>query len=268
MIVKQAAHVLDLFEFFAQHRQPANLVEISEHFNWPRSSTFNLLTTLLEKGYLYEPRSRAGYYPTPRWLTIAKTISDVEPLPEWTHSLIAELSADTGETAAIAAPAGTMAVFIDVIEFDRSDPILRGDRPPHSNPCHRERASAAPAVFAGRAQFALPENRIQTMGARNPDQRGSRGAGASEINRAWLLQQLRRLQPRSGRGGDADTARRAATLDHRRRPGIPHASQNAELCGYVEGPDRTAHAGGLEAGESRQIIKVTPRLACQAINAG
>jgi DNA-binding IclR family transcriptional regulator len=79
-------------------------------------STFNLLTTLAEKGYLYEPRPRAGYYPTPRWLALAKIISDVEPLPEWTHALIAELSAATGETAAIAAPAGTMAVFIDVVE--------------------------------------------------------------------------------------------------------------------------------------------------------
>jgi len=116
MIVRQAAYVLDIFEYFARVRKPATLAEVADHFGWPRSSTFNLLTTLAEKGYLYEPRPRAGFYPTPRWLVLAQTISDVEPLPEWTHTLIAELSAETGETAAIVAPAGTMAVFIDVVE--------------------------------------------------------------------------------------------------------------------------------------------------------
>lgn len=116
MIVRQAAHVLDIFEYFAQVRKPATLAEIADHFGWPRSSTFNLLSTLAEKGYLYEPRPRAGYYPTPRWLTLAQAISEAEPLPAWTHALVAELSAETGETAALVAPAGTMAVFIDVVE--------------------------------------------------------------------------------------------------------------------------------------------------------
>ena len=117
MIVRQAAYVLDIFEYFARVRKPATLAEVADHFSWPRSSTFNLLTTLVEKGYLYEPRPRAGFYPTPRWLAMARTISEVEPLPEWAHTLIAELSAETGETAAIVAPAGTMAVFIDVVEL-------------------------------------------------------------------------------------------------------------------------------------------------------
>lgn len=116
MMVRQAAHVLDVLEYFARTKKPATLAEIADHFRWPRSSTFNLLSTLSEKGYLYEPRPRAGYYPTPRWLAMARAVSEVEPLPAWTHALIAELSAATGETAAVVAPSGTMAVFIDVVE--------------------------------------------------------------------------------------------------------------------------------------------------------
>jgi IclR family acetate operon transcriptional repressor len=116
MIVRQAAHVLEIMEFFAQTKKPATLAEIADHFSWPRSSTFNLLATLSEKGYLYEPRRRSGYYPTPRWLTLARMVSEVEPLPPWTHALISELSAATGETASIVAPSGVMAVFIDVVE--------------------------------------------------------------------------------------------------------------------------------------------------------
>ncbi|MBI5265069.1 MAG: IclR family transcriptional regulator [Bradyrhizobium sp.] len=116
MIVRQAANVLEILEYFARTKKPATLAEIADHFGWPRSSTFNLLTTLSEKGYLYEPRPRAGLYPTPRWLAMARMVSEVEPLPEWTHALIAELSAETDETSSIVAPSGVMAVFIDVVE--------------------------------------------------------------------------------------------------------------------------------------------------------
>jgi IclR family transcriptional regulator, acetate operon repressor len=118
MIVRQAANVLEIMEFFAQTKKPATLAEIADHFGWPRSSTFNLLMTLSEKGYLYEPRPRGGYYPTPRWLAMARMVSEVEPLPPWTHALVAELSAETGETASIVAPSGVMAVFIDVVESE------------------------------------------------------------------------------------------------------------------------------------------------------
>jgi DNA-binding IclR family transcriptional regulator len=54
--------------------EAATLAELADHFNWPRSGTFNLLTTLSEKGYLYELRPRAGYYPTraDRWRFRAK----------------------------------------------------------------------------------------------------------------------------------------------------------------------------------------------------
>jgi DNA-binding IclR family transcriptional regulator len=116
MIVRQAANVLEIMEFFAQMKKPATLAEIADHFGWPRSSTFNLLATLSDKGYLYEPQRRGGYYPTPRWLAMARQVSEVEPLPSWTHALVSDLSAETGETASIVAPSGVMAVFIDVVE--------------------------------------------------------------------------------------------------------------------------------------------------------
>lgn len=151
MIVRQAANVLDIFEYFARTKKPTTLAELADHFNWPRSSTFNLLTTLSERGYLYEPRPRAGYYPTPRWLAMARQASEVEPLPAWSHALIADLSAETGETAAIAAPSGTMAVFIDVVES--SAPIRYFAQIGHRIPIH--------ATSSGRALLLqyTPEER-------------------------------------------------------------------------------------------------------------
>lgn len=116
MHVRQAANVLEILEFFARRQKSATLAEISDELGWPRSSTFNLVSTLTDKGYLYEPRARGGYYPSPRWLAMAQAISQAEPLPDAVYRMIAEISADTGETTAIGAPAGTSAIFIHVVE--------------------------------------------------------------------------------------------------------------------------------------------------------
>ena len=202
MIVRQAANVLEIMEFFAQTRKPATLAEIADHFGWPRSSTFNLLATLSEKGYLYEPRPRAGFYPTPRWLAMARMISEVEPLPPWTHQLIADLSAETGETASIVAPAGVMAVFIDVVESQAA--IRYFATIGHRVPIH--------ATASGRAlllQYSQEERdsvyrkiEFKQYGPVDADQhRGGRDR-AAQFDRARLLPELRRLQPRSRRRGD------------------------------------------------------------------
>jgi DNA-binding IclR family transcriptional regulator len=116
MIVRQAANVLDLLEYFAQVKKPSNLAEISAALGWPRSSTFNLLTTLAQRGYLYEPRPRGGYYPSPRWSALLQGISESELLPEGLCDAVDEVAKATGETVAVAAPAGTNAVLLYVVE--------------------------------------------------------------------------------------------------------------------------------------------------------
>jgi DNA-binding IclR family transcriptional regulator len=118
MPVKQAANVLDLIEFFARSKRPATLSEIARQFGWPRSSTFNIIATLVERGFLYEPKPRAGYYPTPRWLSVAQDIAEAEPLPASLHGLLERLAAATGETVHVAAQAGTSVVFLDVVESE------------------------------------------------------------------------------------------------------------------------------------------------------
>lgn len=116
MNVKQAANVLDLIEFFAQHRRPATLAEIAKHFDWPRSSTFNLLGTLAGRGFLYEPRARGGYYPSPLWATLLQQIESAQPIPQHLHQLLEVLVKETGETAVLAAASGAHAVFVDAVE--------------------------------------------------------------------------------------------------------------------------------------------------------
>lgn len=132
MIVRQAANALEILEYFARRLRPATAAEMAEDLGWPRSSTFKIVATLASKGYLYEPRGRGGYYPSPRWLVLAEAVAQAEPLPDKYQRLARDLMQATGETVAIAAPAGTQATFVDVAE---SQQLVRyfaavGDRVP------------------------------------------------------------------------------------------------------------------------------------------
>jgi DNA-binding IclR family transcriptional regulator len=116
MIVRQAANVLDILEHFAKTKKPVTLAELSAAMGWPRSSTFNLITTLEQRGFLYEPRPRGGFYPSPRWLALLQGIADTEMVPEALCSAADDIARTTGETVAVAGPAGLNAVFLYVVE--------------------------------------------------------------------------------------------------------------------------------------------------------
>jgi DNA-binding IclR family transcriptional regulator len=116
MSVKQILNALDLLEYFARTRKPASLGQIEQNFGWPRSSTYNILRTLVERGYMYEPVRRGGYYPTPRWQRIADIIVGADGLSTQLSILLSQLSKDTGETAAVAAASTTYALYLDVVE--------------------------------------------------------------------------------------------------------------------------------------------------------
>lgn len=114
MQVKQADNVLSILEFYAEHRAPATVAELAQHFGWARSSTFNIVGTLTDRGYLYEPRMRGAYFPTPRWLTMARQIADADPVPQSLIRVIDRLVEETGETVWIAGASGLHVVVLEV----------------------------------------------------------------------------------------------------------------------------------------------------------
>jgi len=116
MVVRQAANVIDLLEYFARRRQPATLTEISDDLGWPRSSTFNIIETLISRGYIYTPAARFSYYPTPKWLLSAEAIAEAAPMPDAVYQLVERLAGETGETVSLAAAAGLEVVLIHVVE--------------------------------------------------------------------------------------------------------------------------------------------------------
>ncbi len=116
MLVKQISNLFSLMDFFVRAKRPLSVGEMVAEFSWPRSSVFNMISTLVEHGYLYQPVARGGYYPTSKWMDMARDLSESQPLPESVHKLLVELMRQTGETVILAAPEGTSVVFLDVVE--------------------------------------------------------------------------------------------------------------------------------------------------------
>src|SRR3546814_10361210 len=93
MKVSQAENGLALFELFAKERSPRTLTALAAKLDMPKSSTFNLIHTLLVRGYLYETRKRGGYYPTRRLLDLANHIDEGDPFLQGLHGYLEELAA-------------------------------------------------------------------------------------------------------------------------------------------------------------------------------
>lgn len=116
MKTSQVENVLALFELFARERSPCTLTALAAKLAMPKSSTFNLIHTLLVRGYLYETRKRGGYYPTRRLLDLAERIAEGDPFLQGIHGYLEELASQTGETALLSVREGADVIYVDVVE--------------------------------------------------------------------------------------------------------------------------------------------------------
>lgn len=116
MEVRQVVNALEILEFFAERGRPATLGDLVNQFGWPKSSTFNLISTLLNRGYLFEPKARDGYYPSPLLLALAQKTERAWPVPQALLDAIQALSQETGETSVLAGVTGQSVIFLAVSE--------------------------------------------------------------------------------------------------------------------------------------------------------
>ncbi|NGO55620.1 IclR family transcriptional regulator [Allomesorhizobium camelthorni] len=132
MRVKQVENLLDLFEIYARNKAPLTLTALSKVLGMPKSSTFNLIDTLVVRGFLYETKARGGFYPTRRLLDLARSVMEGDPFLERIHGELEALAKSTGETALLSARDNDHVIYVDVVE---SPALIRysakvGDRRP------------------------------------------------------------------------------------------------------------------------------------------
>lgn len=116
MRVRQVENVLDLFELFGRDPSPRTLTDLSRELAMPKSSTFNLIETLVERGFLYETRHRGGYFPTRRLHDVALAITDGDLLLGQLHDELERLASATGESVLLSVREGDHVIYVDVVE--------------------------------------------------------------------------------------------------------------------------------------------------------
>lgn len=98
MIVPAAARTLAVFEIFAREKRELLKSEVARLLSLPESSCSDLLGTLEELGYVSRTVNSKRYYPTSRFLVVAKAISEHDELQAITAEAAALLSERTGES--------------------------------------------------------------------------------------------------------------------------------------------------------------------------
>jgi IclR family transcriptional regulator, acetate operon repressor len=116
MKVKQVENMLDLIELFARDKAPRTLTALSNMLGMPKSSTFNMIDTLMARGFLYETRQRGGYYPTRRLVDLARDITEGDAFLQRIHGELKLLAANTGETVLLSVRDRDEVIYIDVVE--------------------------------------------------------------------------------------------------------------------------------------------------------
>lgn len=147
--VKSAERVVDIFEFFAAHKQVATLAQIASEIEIPKSSCLALLSTLEGRGYVYRLGDEPRYYPSARWLAHARTISLHDPVGERVRPHLQRLRDELQETVIFANRSGQVVQYLEVFETDR---VIRyvatpsTTRPIHPSASGRALLSLMPAA--------------------------------------------------------------------------------------------------------------------------
>ncbi|ALM83362.1 IclR family transcriptional regulator [Bordetella sp. N] len=117
--VKSARRVVQIFQLFAELRQPVPLSLVSKRLELPKSSCLALLKTLEANGYLYRLNDGKDYYPTRRIFNEARIITENDPLLSSMGPLLHGLRVATGETVYLAKREGHLSHYVEVVESDQ-----------------------------------------------------------------------------------------------------------------------------------------------------
>lgn len=116
MIMNQINQLLHIIELFAERRRPLTLTQIADALDLPKSTAHNMIETLSSRGYLYEVRTRGGYYPSRRLLSVAEMIALGDPITSIIQDFLRKLAFETGETTLLAVRDKNYVIYLDVVE--------------------------------------------------------------------------------------------------------------------------------------------------------
>lgn len=115
-VVKSAARVLHILEFFDEVKRASSVAEVAEHHGWPHSSTSVLMRSLVALGYLHYDAGERSYFPSTRVTLLGDWIQDNRFKDGQLRRLMHDLNDETGETVVLAAQNGLHSQYVRVIQ--------------------------------------------------------------------------------------------------------------------------------------------------------
>jgi len=111
-VVKSAARVLKILEYFDNVQCEANVVDICKALGYPQSSTSLLLRTMVTLGYLQYNANRRAYIPASRVAFLGTWVNRAQFRDGNIYRLFDEVSKLTGQVVTVAARNGVYAQYI------------------------------------------------------------------------------------------------------------------------------------------------------------
>jgi len=119
-VVKSAARVLQILEFFDDVQCEATVIDVSENLGYPQSSTSALLRSLVSLGYLHHnPRNRT-YITSSRVALLGSWVNRYFFQDGKVIRLMKDLNQLTGDTVVLATRNGLQAQYIHVLQATSS----------------------------------------------------------------------------------------------------------------------------------------------------
>jgi DNA-binding IclR family transcriptional regulator len=115
-VVKSAARVLSLLEFFDDIKCEASVAEVADRHGWPHSSTSVLMRSLVTLGYLHYDAGSRTYMPSMRVALLGDWLKVTPFLHGELTQLLRYLNESTGETIVLAAQNGLHVQYMRVLQ--------------------------------------------------------------------------------------------------------------------------------------------------------
>ncbi len=154
-INRSVARALEIMELIAQSKEDLTISEISKFLAIPKSTTFDILYTLLEKGYLEQTSEKQKTFRLGMKLfQTGAHYLDRTPFRDVAHATLENLVETAGETAFLAILNKDELVYLDKIESPNS--VRTSARIGSSNPLY--------CTGLGKAILAtLPDDEVRAI---------------------------------------------------------------------------------------------------------
>jgi DNA-binding IclR family transcriptional regulator len=128
--VPSSARALRILEFIARLKRGASIAEVSRSLALPKSSTYLVLRTLEQQGYLHRSAHSRKFYFGLRFVSLCRNVLDNLDLRDVAKPILHKLMRESGLIVHLAVLEGNQAVIIDRVEPPGLQRRSRLGRPP------------------------------------------------------------------------------------------------------------------------------------------